>query len=247
MATDPFLPSMQPAQAPVYDAQLRSYLVSIYNYMTLALALTGAMAYFAARSEAFLSAMYVIEDGNITGMRALAWLIMFSPLGLVMVMGLGMQRMSLGALQVSYWIYSAIMGLSLTVIFLTFTAESIARVFFISAAIFGSMSVYGYTTKSYLGSFGSFLMMGLWGVIVAMLINLFLQSSSLQFALSVIGVLIFTGLTAYDTQKLKLLYSSGAGSHDEVGKLAIMGALTLYLDFINIFLSLLNIFGKRRK
>lgn len=247
MAIDPFSQPMQPAHTLSYDEGLRAYFVKIYNYMALALVMTGAIAFFSAQSEAFLNAMYVIQDGNITGMRGLAWVIMFAPLLLVIILGLGMQGMSLGALLAGYWLYSAIMGLSLSVIFLTFTGESVARIFFITAAVFGGMSLYGYTTKSYLASFGNFLMMGLWGLIVAMLINLFLQSSGLQFALSMIGVLIFTGLTAYDTQKLKALYAQSSGSGEWAGKLAVMGALTLYLDFINIFLNLLNLFGKQRK
>lgn len=247
MAIDPFSQPVRSAQTPVYDVGLRAYLVKIYNYMALALVMTGAIAFFSAQSEAFLNAMYVIQDGNITGMRVLAWVVMFAPLGLVIYLSFGLQRMSLGAAQLSYWIYSAIMGLSLSVIFLTFTGESITRVFFITAATFGGMSIYGYTTKRDLTGFGSLLIMGLWGLIIAMLVNLFLKSSGLQFALSVIGVLIFVGLTAYDTQKLKSLYAQSSDSGEGAGKLAIMGALTLYLDFLNIFLNLLNLFGERRR
>lgn len=244
MAAHPF---PQPLQTPTYDAGLRAYLVRIYNYMALALAMTGAIAFFSAQSEAFLNAMYVIQDGNVTGMRGLAWIVMLAPLGLVMYLSFGLRSMSLAAAQISYWLYSAITGLSLSVIFLTFTGESIARVFFITAATFGGMSLYGYTTRRDLTGFGSFLIMGLWGLIIAMLVNLFLKSSGMQFALSVIGVLAFIGLTAYDTQKLKRLYEEYPAAGEESGKLAIMGALTLYLDFINIFLNLLNLFGERRR
>lgn len=230
-----------------YDTGLRRYLLAIYHYMTAALVMTGAVAYFSAQSETFLNAMYLMDNGAIYGMRTMAFLVMFAPLALVMFLSFGLQRMSLLATQISYWIYAAIMGLSLSVVFLSFAGESIARVFFITAATFGVMSLYGYTTQRDLTGLGSFLFMGLIGLIIASLVNLFLKSSGLQFIVSVIGVLIFTGLTAYDTQKLKALYSRVSGDAEWQGKLAIMGALTLYLDFINIFLNLLNLLGERRR
>ena len=234
-------------QAAAYDAGLRSYMLKIYNYMASGLALTGIVALFAAQSEAVLSAMYVFEGNAITGMKPLAWIVMFAPLGLVMYLSFGLRNMSLVAAQASYWIYAAVMGLSLSTIFLTFTGESITRVFFITAGTFGGMSLYGYTTKRDLTGMGSFLMMGLWGIIIASLVNLFLKSSGMQFAISVIGVLVFVGLTAYDTQKLKNLYYQLTGEGEWAGKMVIMGALTLYLDFINIFMQLLYLFGDRRR
>jgi FtsH-binding integral membrane protein len=170
-----------------------------------------------------------------------------APLGIVIYLSFALRSMSLMAAQISYWLYAAIMGISLSVIFLTFTGESIARIFFITAGTFGGMSIYGYTTRRDLTGFGSFLIMGLWGLIIASLVNLFLQSSGLQFALSVIGVLVFVGLTAYDTQKLKALYTQVSIDAEQQGKVAIMGALTLYLDFINLFLNLLHLFGERRR
>lgn len=248
MAIDPFYQAAHSTQqAAAFDAGLRAYMLKIYNAMALALVVTGAIAYFSAQSEAFLNAMYVIQENNITGMKPLAWIVMFAPLGLVMYLSFALRSMSLMAAQISYWLYAAIMGMSLSVIFLTFTGESIARVFFITAGTFGGMSLYGYSTKRDLTGFGSFLIMGLIGLIIASLVNLFLKSSGLQFALSVIGVLIFVGLTAYDTQKLKAMYYQLSDSGEWMGKIVIMGALTLYLDFINIFLNLLNLFGERRK
>lgn len=233
--------------AAAYDAGLRAYMLKIYNYMAGGLALTGIIALFSAQSEAVLSAMYMIENGAITGMKPLAWIVMFAPLALVMFLSFGLRSMSLFAAQASYWGYAALMGLSLSTIFLTFTGESIARVFFITAATFGGMSLYGYTTKRDLTGLGSFLMMGLWGLIIASLVNLFLKSTGLQFAVSVIGVLVFVGLTAFDTQKLKSLYYQLEGEGEWTGKIVIMGALTLYLDFINLFLQLLHLFGDRRR
>lgn len=234
-------------RAATYDAGLRAYMLKIYNYMASGLLLTGVIALFSAQSEAVLSAMYIFEGNAITGMKPLAWIVMFAPLGLVMFLSFGLQRMSLVAAQASYWGYAALMGLSLSTIFLTFTGESIARVFFITAGTFGGMSLYGYTTKRDLTGMGSFLMMGLIGLIIASLVNLFLKSSGLQFALSVIGVLVFVGLTAYDTQKLKNIYYQLTNEGEWMGKMVIMGALTLYLDFINIFMQLLYLFGDRRR
>ena len=229
------------------DEGLRAYLLKVYNYMALALIVTGAIAFFSSQSEAFLDAMYMMQDKNVIGMKPLAWIILFAPLALVIFLSFTMQAMSLALVQFSYWLYAALVGMSLSILFLTFTGESIAQVFFITAATFGGMSLYGYNTKRDLTGLGSFLMMGLIGLILASLINLFLRSSGMQFALSVIGILIFTGLTAFDTQKLKGLYYQAARDSDWQGKLVVFAALTLYLDFINIFLNLLNLFGKRRR
>lgn len=236
---------IQPATA--MDEGLRSYMLKIYNYMALALVMTGAIAFFSAQSEAFLNAMYVMQGNNTIAMKPLGWIILFAPLAVVILLSFSMQTMSLPAVQLSYWLYATLVGLSLSILFLTFTGESIARVFFVTAATFGGMSLYGYTTKRDLTGLGSFLMMGLIGLIIASLVNLFLRSSGMQFAVSVIGVLIFTGLTAFDTQKLKALYYQSGEDGDYAGKLVILGALTLYLDFINIFLNLLNLLGRRKK
>ena len=229
------------------DEGLRAYMLKIYNYMAAGLALTGIVAMYSAQSEAVLNALYVMQGNAVVGMKPLAWIVMFAPLGLVLYLSFGLRKMSLMTAQISYWVYAAVMGLSLSTIFLTYTGESIARVFFITAGTFGGMSLYGYTTKRDLTGIGSFLMAGLIGIIIASLVNFFLHSSSLQFAISVIAVLVFVGLTAYDTQKLKALYSEASASDEWAGKIVIMGALTLYLDFINLFLQLLYLFGDRRR
>lgn len=227
------------------DQGLQSYMLRIYNYMAAALVVTGAVAFYAAHSELMLRAMYTMQDHVITGTTPLAWIIMFAPLGLIFFLGFRLQSLSLGAVQITYWSYAALIGLSLSTIFLAYTDSSIAQIFFITAVTFSLMSVIGYTTKKNLTGLGTFLMMGLIGLIIASLVNLFLRSDGMQFVLSVIGVLAFTGLTAFDAQKLKNMYISGLND-DSAAKSAIMGALTLYLDFINIFLSLLQLMGKRR-
>jgi FtsH-binding integral membrane protein len=229
----------------IYDQGLRAYLVKIYNYMAAALALTGGTALFAAQSETLLNALYTIDAGRITGMTALGWVVLFAPLVMVLAFGIKVRSMSLGAAQALFWVYAGVMGLSLASLFLAYTGESIARVFFISAGMFAGMSLYGYTTKRDLTQLGSFLMMGVIGLIIAMLVNMFLGSETVHFVTSVLGVAIFAGLTAFDTQRLKELYDRAA-SEEIAGKTAIMGALSLYLDFINIFLSLLHLMGERR-
>jgi uncharacterized protein len=200
------------------------------------LALTGLVAYFAAASG-FYQQIYGTP---------IYWVVLFAPLGMVLVLSFGIQRMSLGAAQLAFWAYAALMGLSLAGIFIVYTQASIARVFFITAGMFAAMSIYGYTTRTDLSRFGSFLMMGLIGIILASLVNLFIGSSAIQFAVSVIGVLVFVGLTAYDTQRIKEMYFEGDGAVI-AGKKAVMGALTLYLDFINLFMLLLQFMGVQRR
>jgi FtsH-binding integral membrane protein len=200
------------------------------------LALTGVVAYYAFSSGLYLA----------IARTPLIWLVMLAPLGMVMFLSFRINKMSLVAAQVTYWIYAAVMGLSMAFIFAVYARQSIAQVFFVTAGTFGGMSLYGYTTKTDLTRMGSFMIMGLWGIIIASLVNFFLQSSAVQFAVSVIGVIVFIGLTAYDTQKIKQMYYSGAAVGDTLGKMVVMGALTLYLDFINLFLMLLRLFGNRR-
>lgn len=246
---DPFATAQAQAQgrAVAMDAGLRAYMLKIYNYMASALALTGIVALFTANSEAMLRLFYATNEmGQLTGMSGLGWIVAFAPLILVMTMSFGANRMSVGTLQATYWGFAALMGLSLSSVFLVYTGESIARVFFITAGTFGGMSLYGYTTKRDLSGFGSFLIMGLIGLILASLVNIFLQSSALAFATSVIGVLIFVGLTAYDTQKLKSMYYQLSGTGEMMAKASIMGALNLYMDFINMFMYMLRFFGERR-
>ncbi len=217
------------------DVGLRQYMLRVYNYMAGGLAITGVIAFLS-------QGIYVQYIAH----TPLYWVVLLAPLALVMVMSVGVQRMSLGALQASFWGYSALMGLWFAGIFLLFTTESIARVFFITAGTFAAMSLYGYTTRTDLSRFGSFLMMGLIGIILASLVNIFIGSSAIQFAVSVIGIIVFVGLTAYDTQRIKEMYFEGDG--DVVaGKKAIMGALALYLDFINLFLLLLQFLGVQRR
>ena len=217
------------------DVGLRDYMLRVYNYMASGLALTGIVAYVAASSGFYASIAHT----------PLIWVVMLAPLGLVLWLSFGIERMQASTAQALFWLYSGLMGLSLASVFLVFTGESVARVFFITAGTFAAMSLYGYTTRRDLSQFGSFLMMGLIGIILASLVNIFLASSALQFAISVIGVVVFVGLTAWDTQRIKEMYVE----YDDgqiAGKKAIMGALTLYLDFINLFMMLIQLLGVRR-
>jgi FtsH-binding integral membrane protein len=217
------------------DAGLRSYMLSVYNYMASGVLLTGIVALLFANSG--LAAQVLVTP--------LRWLIILAPLGFVMAMSFGLNRMSTGTLQALFWAFAVAMGLSMSSIFLVYTGVSIAQTFFAVAAGFLGLSVYGYTTKRDLSGFGTFLIMGVVGLLVAMLINLFLQSPAMMLAISAIGVLLFAALTAYDTQKIKSMYAYVAGT-DMMGKVVIMGALNLYLDFINMFLFLLSFMGDRR-
>jgi len=230
-----------------YDEGLRSYLLSIYNYMASALVLTGIVALLAAKSTAIMGMLYVMTpEGQMMGMQPLGWLVVFAPLAFSMFLGFRIHAMSFETAQMTFWAFAVVMGLSLASLFLVYTGASIARVFFITAGTFGAMSLYGYSTKRDLTGFGSFLIMGLIGLILASLVNMFLRSSGLHFAVSVMGVLIFTGLIAYDTQRLKSMYYEMGSYGDMAKKLAIMGALSLYLDFINLFIHLMRFFGERR-
>ncbi|MEK9660171.1 MAG: Bax inhibitor-1/YccA family protein [Alphaproteobacteria bacterium] len=227
------------AETAQIDEGLRSYMLRVYNYMTTGLALTGVVAYLFAHTPALLSLLYTPE-----GPTMLAYIAMFSPLAFMLVFSFGINRMRASTAQLLFWVFAACMGLSLANIFLVFTGESIARVFFITAATFAGMSLYGYTTKRDLSGLGSFLFMGLIGIIIASVVNIFIASSMMQFVISVVGVLVFVGLTAYDTQQIKEMYNELDGS-EVAGKKAIMGALRLYLDFINLFILLLQLFGNR--
>jgi len=219
-----------------FDAGLRRHMLSIYNYMTSGILLTGIVALLFARSGMAAS---IMMGGGI-----LSWIIILSPLAIVFGMSFGANRFGTGALQLMYWAFAVLMGLSLSTIFLRYTGQSIATTFFATAAAFAGLSLFGYTTKKDLSGFGSFLIMGVVGILVAMLINIFLQSTILQLAVSILGVLIFAGLTAYDTQRLKMQYHQLAGTQF-AGKAVILGALSLYLDFINMFQFLLMFLGQR--
>ena len=217
------------------DQGLRRYMLKVYNYMTSGLALTGVVAYLVAHTGLF-AAIY----GSGLGM-----IVMLAPLGIVFFMGFKIEKMKSSTAQALFWTFSLLMGISLSYIFIVYTDTSIMRVFFITAAMFGAMSLYGYTTKRSLARWGSFLFMGLIGVVVAMVVNIFLQSSMMHFVISVIGVIVFTGLTAYDTQRIKAVYVASDGQ-SVMTKKAVMGALSLYLNFINLFVMLLHLFGGQR-
>ena len=226
------------------DVGLREYMLKVYNYMASGLALTGIVAYLASSTPAILNLLYAVGPDGRMSPTILAWIVMLSPLAFVFGLSAGINRMKASTAQTVFWAFSGVMGLSLAHIFLAYTGTSIARVFFITAGTFAGMSLFGYTTKRDLTGMGQFMFMGLIGIIIATLVNIFLQSSMMHFVISVIGVIVFVGLTAYDTQKIKAMYS--AADVSEVGeKKAIMGALTLYLDFINLFIMMLHLFGNR--
>ena len=233
----------------VIDQGLRAHMLKVYNYMASGVLLTGFVALLF-----FKLAVVSAEGGQIVGLTnfgntiyvsGLKWVIMLAPLAVVFYMSFGIAKMSASKAQTTFWVFAALMGASLSSIFLLYTGTSITRVFFITAGTFGAMSIYGYTTKKDLTKLGSFLMMGLIGIIIASLVNIFMKSSMMYFVISILGVLIFVGLTAYDTQKIKNMYAA-SDTGEIMGKKAVMGALTLYLDFINLFIMLLRLFGQRR-
>ncbi len=237
------------ASEAIIDQGLRSYMLKVYNYMASGVLLTGVVALIV-----FNMAVVTGSSGEIIGLTnlgnsiynsGLAWVLMLAPLGVVIYMSFGIAKMSYSKAQTVFWIFAALMGASLSSIFLAYTGTSITRVFFITAGTFGAMSIYGYTTKRDLTKLGSFLFMGLIGIIIASIVNIFMKSSMMYFVISILGVLIFVGLTAYDTQKIKNMYLA-SDSGELIGKKAVMGALTLYLDFINLFIMLLRLFGQRR-
>jgi FtsH-binding integral membrane protein len=236
------------------DEGLRAYMLKVYNLMALGLLITGLAAYgtvMIATTGDPASAVATLPNGKMLTSFGVAlygsplkWVVMLAPLGMVFFLSARINKMSVSGAQTSFWVFAGLMGLSLSSIFLVYTSASIVQTFFVTAASFGALSLFGYTTKRDLTAWGSFLFMGVIGIIIAMVVNIFLQSSALQFAISAIGVLVFAGLTAYDTQKIKEMYFEG----DDVlvaGRKAIMGALTLYLDFINLFTFLLSFLGNR--
>ncbi|MDA8230893.1 MAG: Bax inhibitor-1/YccA family protein [Magnetospirillum sp.] len=224
------------AEAAQIDVGLRQYMLGVYNYMASGLALTGIVALLVASSPAATQLIFGTP---------LRWVVILAPLALVFFLGVRISQMQVSTAKGLFWVYSALMGASLASVFLVYTGESIARVFFITAASFAGLSLYGYTTRRSLSAFGSFLIMGLWGIIIAGLVNMFLHSAAIQFVTSAAGVLIFAGLTAWDTQKIKEMYWEGDG-YDIAAKKSVMGALALYLDFVNLFLFMLQFLGVRR-
>jgi FtsH-binding integral membrane protein len=221
---------------PSIDVGLRQHMLRVYNYMASGLLLTGIVAWVVANTPSVFNAIFGTP---------LSWVVMLAPLGFVFFLSLRIDRIQASTAQALFWAFAGVMGLSMATIFVAFTGASVARVFFITAGTFAGMSLYGYTTRRSLASWGSFLFMGLIGIVIAGLVNIFIHSTQLQLIMSVVGVFVFVGLTAYDTQRIKEEYSA---NHDREtsGKLAIWGALRLYLDFINLFIMLLNLLGQRR-
>jgi uncharacterized protein len=238
MATGPFNRYATAGRAvdqATFDVGLRQHMLRVYNYMTVGLVVTALVAFFGAQSPALMGLVFGTP---------LKWVVMLAPLGFILVLSWKVQQMSMGTIQALFFGFCALMGLSMMSIFAVYTGQSIARVFFITAGMFAATSLYGYTTKTDLARFGSFLIMGLIGLIIASVVNIFLGSSALQFAVSVISVLVFTGLTAWDTQNIKESYAESYGEETN-HKMAVMGALSLYLNFINLFRAMLSLFGSR--
>lgn len=233
--TEGFTGASVPRTREVFDAGLRSYMLSIYNYMTSGVLLTGVVALLTAQTGLALT----FASGP------LMWLVALSPLAIVFAMSFGVNRFSTTTLQAMFWGFAVLMGLSLSTIFLVYTGSSIAATFFATAGAFAGLSLFGYTTKKDLSAFGTFLIMGVVGLLIAMVVNMFLKSTGLDLAISFLGVLIFAGLTAWDTQRLKASYAQLRGT-EFAGKMVVMGALSLYLDFINMFLFLLRFMGNNR-
>jgi FtsH-binding integral membrane protein len=229
------------------DEGLRAYMLRVYNYMALGLAITGAaaLATFVMAVDRSGATFKLTAFGQLIYQSPLKWVVIFGPLAFVLILSFGIQKLSAATAQLLFWVYAATVGLSLSVIFLLYTGQSIVQVFFVTAASFGALSLYGYTTKRDLSAMGAFLIMGLFGVIIASIVNVFVGSSMVQWIISVVGVFVFAGLTAWDTQRIKEMYLE-ADDSETAGRKAVMGALALYLDFINLFMMLLQLFGGRR-
>jgi FtsH-binding integral membrane protein len=257
IAAAPFGHALGRSSTVAVDEGLRAYMLSIYNYMVLGLAITGLAAFgtymLAVTTDPSVAALKLRDGLMLTAfgkalfVSSLKWVVIFAPLAVVLLLSFGIERMRPATAQLVFWIYAALVGVSLGSIFMVFTHTSVVRVFFITAASFGALSLWGYTTQRDLTGMGSFLLMGLFGVILASLVNLFMASSALQFAISAIGVVVFAGLTAWDTQRLKSEYLYGAMDGEVADRAAIIGALSLYLNFINLFTLLLQLLGQREE
>ena len=229
------------------DAGLRSFMIGVYNKVALGLVVSAALAYLTSSVAPIRDLMFVVgADGRLAGMTPLGWIVAFAPLGILLVSGVAMRNPTSGAASALYWTIVAVSGASLGVVGLMYTGASIAAMFLITATAFGALSLVGYTTKKDLTGFGSFLIVGVIGLVIASLVNLFLRSEAVQFAVSVIGVFVFAGLIAYDTQRLKLSYYELGGNEAARGVATSYGALSLYINFINLFQFLLSLFGQRR-
>lgn len=227
------------------DEGLRQYMLKVYNYMSAGLCITALSAYLISATPALFRIFFSVAPNGVVGLSGLGWLALFAPLIMVFAFGWVLNKGTLAQVQGMFWGFSAVMGISLTPILVAYTGASVARVFLITAAMFGGMSIYGYTTKKDLTGMGSFLIMGVWGIIIASIINMFMQSPGLSYAISIITVIAFTGLTAYDTQNIRQIYYQNDSS-DTASRKAISGALSLYLDFINMFIAMMRLFGDRR-
>jgi hypothetical protein len=229
-----------------FDAGLRAHMIKVYNYMASGLALSGIVAFALFSSTEFASIFFQVAPGNrVVGLNMLGWVAILAPMGLLLLVGFRAQQMSVAGVQAVYWAVTALMGVSLSLLLFRYTGASVARTFFVTAASFGGLSLYGYTTKHDLSAFGKFLFMGLIGIVLASLVNMFFPSGTMSFVISVAGVLIFSGLIAYDTQKIKEQYADSLG-RDVAEKVAIFGALSLYLDFVNLFQFLMAFMGQSR-
>ena len=228
-----------------FDVGLRSHMVRVYNYMASGLALSGIVAFALFSSPALAGLFFQVQAGRVVGLNILGWVAIFAPLGLLLLTSFRAAQMSTGAVQAVYWAVTALMGVSLSLLLFRYTGASVARTFFVTAAAFGALSLYGYTTKRDLTAFGKFLFMGVIGLILAGIVNMIWPSGTMSFIISAAGVLIFSGLIAYDTQKIKEQYAQAWGS-EMAEKAAIFGALSLYLDFVNLFQFLMMFLGQRR-
>jgi FtsH-binding integral membrane protein len=233
------------ADQAVFDAGLRAHMVRVYNYMASGLALSGIVAFALFNYEGLQGIFFQVEAGYVVGLNLLGWVAILAPLGLLMLISFRAAQMSVGSIQAVYWAVTALMGVSLSLLLFRYTGASVTRTFFVTAAAFGALSLYGYTTKRDLTAMGKFLFMGVVGIIIAGLVNMFVKSSMMEFMISAAGVLIFSGLIAYDTQKIKEQYAAAWGT-EMAEKVAIFGALSLYLDFVNLFQFLMMFLGQRR-
>jgi FtsH-binding integral membrane protein len=234
------------ADQAAYDVGLRQHMLRVYNYMASGLALSGIVAYGLFASPQLASLFFELQGGRVVGLNLLGWIAIFAPLGLLLLTSFRAAQMSVGSVQAVYWAVTALMGVSLSLLLFRYTGASVARTFFVTAAAFGGLSLYGYTTKRDLSAFGKFLFMGVIGLILAGLVNMIWPSGTMSFIISVAGVLIFSGLIAYDTQKIKEQYAEAWGS-EVAQKVAIFGALSLYLDFVNLFQFLMMFMGQDRE
>jgi FtsH-binding integral membrane protein len=229
-----------------FDAGLRTHMVRVYNYMASGLALSGIVAFALFSSSELAGLFFQVQGGRVVGLNILGWVAIFAPMGLLLLVSFRAATMSVGAIQAVYWAVTALMGVSMSLLLFRYTGASVARTFFVTAASFGALSLYGYTTKRDLTAFGKFLFMGVVGLVLASLVNMFFPSGTMSFIISVAGVLIFSGLIAYDTQKIKEQYAEAWGS-EMAEKVAIFGALSLYLDFVNLFQFLMAFMGQERE